>query len=121
VLPCVGHLLTISLILFCGEKNSPFCYFEKNAVATWSGDFYFYFFCKSGEFGFFFPVKNPLYKSKSYFSGRNLAKFLQNKKNHLAYLPTYVPGDEKKNRELMDEETLGNPVLIIHGGAIWPC
>jgi hypothetical protein len=50
-----------------------------------------------------------------------LAKFLQNKKNHLAYLPTYVPGDEKKNRELMDEETFGNPVLIIHGGAIWPC
>jgi hypothetical protein len=41
-------------------------------------------------------VKNPLYKSKSYFSGRNLAKFLQNKKNHLAYIPTYVQGDERK-------------------------
>jgi hypothetical protein len=66
-------------------------------------------------------VKNPLYKWKSYFSGRNLAKFLQNKKNHLAYLPTFVQGDEKKNRELMDEETLGIAVPIIHRGAIWPC
>jgi hypothetical protein len=79
------------------------------------------FFCKSGDFGFFFPVKNPFYKSKSYFSGRNLAKFLQNKRS---IWPIYQPtsqGDEKKNRVLMDEETLGIALLIIHGGAIWPC
>jgi hypothetical protein len=27
---------------------------------------------KSGKFAFFFPLKNPLYRSKSYFPGRNL-------------------------------------------------
>jgi len=49
-------------------------YFENLAI------FILNFFCKSGEFGFFFPLKNHLYKSQSYFSGRNLAKFLQKKK-----------------------------------------
>jgi hypothetical protein len=29
---------------------------------------------KTGEFGSFFSMKNPLYKSKSHFPGQNLAK-----------------------------------------------
>jgi hypothetical protein len=37
---------------------------------------------KSGEFGAFLFIKNPLYWSKSYFSGRHLAKFLTKKKKH---------------------------------------
>jgi len=33
------------------------------------------FFPKSEKFGPFFFMKNPFYRSKSYLSGRNLAKF----------------------------------------------
>jgi hypothetical protein len=35
----------------------------------------FYFISKSGEFVPIFSMKNPLFKSKSYFSGQNLMKF----------------------------------------------
>ncbi len=44
-------------------------------------DLFIYFPLKFGEFGHFF-IKNPLFRSKSCFSGQNLAK-LRPKKNPL--------------------------------------
>jgi hypothetical protein len=41
------------------------------------------FSSKSGEFGALFPLKNPLYSSKSDFSSQNLTIFLHPKKNTL--------------------------------------
>ncbi len=38
-------------------------------LAMWN-----FFSWKSGEYGAFFPMKDPLYRSKSYFSGRGLEK-----------------------------------------------
>jgi hypothetical protein len=40
------------------------------------------FFLKSGKFGPFFSMENPLYKLKSYFLGQNLIKFHQKQKNN---------------------------------------
>jgi len=62
------------LLTYWGIKNL----FHKNLV-IW----FFFFFKSQGEFGSFFPWKIPLYRLKSYFSGRNLAKIYHWKKHCL--------------------------------------
>jgi hypothetical protein len=64
------------------EKNRILLYFcvptvsYHKTLAMWN-----FFSWKSGEYGPFFPMKDPLYRSKSYFSGRSLEKNFGSKRN----------------------------------------
>ncbi|CAK9882197.1 unnamed protein product, partial [Sphagnum jensenii] len=64
------------------EKNRILLYFcvptvsYHKTLAMWN-----FFSWKSGEYGPFFPMKDPSYRSKSYFSGRSLEKNFGSKRN----------------------------------------
>jgi hypothetical protein len=60
-------------------------------LAMWN-----FFSWKSGEYGPFYPLKDHLYRSKSYFSGRNLEEILPVNET-LNCLDTTIPPNSKQS------------------------
>ncbi len=59
-------------------------------LAMWN-----FFSWKSGEYGPFFPMKDPLYRSKAYFSGRSLEKTLAVHETLNCLGPTIPPNSKQ--------------------------
>ncbi len=60
-----------------GKKKQNPSWLPSGSYDKDSGNLEFFKNSKSGDYGSFFSMKNTLSRSKSYFSGRNLAKIRQ--------------------------------------------